>query len=246
MNIKYLLLTFALFSLLACGCQKEENPTSAGEPKNPPSIELRAQQYYPETFRGKKGTVCLCPILAILRNADGAAIPNPTITFSILDPQPWKGGFVFGDSLANHITASLATYQVTLEKTGTVTIEARSGLILSFLTIELDVIIPPAHSINLEIEPDTIHSWGPQPHGYSFLTAVVRDSVNQVIYGAPVKFDILEYESWKGEIFRADSLTNKEGEAYAEYRVYFEQIGEVVFKTASGDLFEVDTLVLMW
>ena len=136
--MKALVLWFGIitFFTLSTGCDTSETVPTDVNLDDPPTIELRVTH---DRIIGSQGDQHSVTITAIVRNADGLAVPEVIIRFIIRDPEAWKGTIAVadGDSVTDQNGEVTAIYSVVLERSGDVVIESRFGSVSSTSIIHL-------------------------------------------------------------------------------------------------------------
>ncbi len=126
--------------LLLCimGCDETESPSHWSPVPELNSIYLRFEQ---DTVSSSYNTSHSQEITARCLNNDGASLSDIEVEFSIVNPEDWKGQVSVPDTSVTDERGEIrATYSVNLQRSGTVSIEARSGLVHKTEKIELEIV----------------------------------------------------------------------------------------------------------
>ena len=234
-----------LFILVIIGCD-EDTGTEPSETILVSTIELTPSRDVDpiSNFSGEYESVT---IEAIACDSEGVCIENPDIEFSIFDPEPWKGTItpIEGDSVANDNFVKLAKYEVILEHSGEVAIEAHAGRAVATLIIILNVLEGPPQ-LSIEVENNLIRDHVGESKSIP-VTATVCDGDGAPVPGIEVEFSIRDSESWKGTItpLEEDSVTNESGEMHAVYEVDLERSGEVIIEASSYEVMATTVITLV-
>lgn len=169
--------------LIGCDDHRNGGPIDLGG--SIASIDLRATH---TVIRGYAGEVRSERIIAVGRDLQGVAVPGEKITFAILNPQPWKGTLSTPeDAVTNETGQMTAGYNLALDRSDNVVIEARSGNVTARITLQILVVDDLPCRLTLEAERQVL-AVPPNQTRQTKVTATLVDEQGTALSGMMIRF----------------------------------------------------------
>lgn len=232
---KLMVLSLAVLSLLTLGvmvgCDNKTTTVNQQSGGKIASIELRSTHYL---IRGYQGDIATETITAIGRDVANVALAGQKIDFAIISPVDWKGTIakLATDSLSDENGQVEATYQVVIQQSGEVVIEAYSSTITSRITITIEVpneILGPisveAAEASLGVPPNVTRS--------TDVTARILDLDGEALPGMRVKFSV--DPAGMGVMSSDTGTTDNNGAVTRKFTSIVNRYGTATIKASVGD-----------
>jgi hypothetical protein len=231
----------ALASLgLMMGC--DTNPSASPNPISGAvaSIEVRVNN---NTIRGFMGEERTMQVTAIARNSQNVVVPGAAVAFAIQGSQNWQGTVAFAtESDTTDINGVvLGIYSVELQRSGNVTIEARTGNIVGTKTVALELLNEGIGSVTIEA-PAAI-TVAPGQSKQVTITAAVQDMEGIGIQGVQVRFSTSP--TALGTVDSDTGTTDFNGRVSKTFSTVADRYGFCQVKAQVGDSIDVATIQIV-